>query len=254
MKTITHGLLVLLLTIPVTSHALTAGPVDGQVLDYDSGQPIEGAIIVGLWKGNLFQIVESKSVCVHAESTVSDANGRYHIDGWAGPSFALGVYLETSAYKAGYQRVGAPLQYQKQLDREGKSDGTWIVYKRGHPYDVLQSFADEENARAATHPNDLYLKPFSGTSAQRFEYVRVVVFASAGCFEGGTSQRNLYRLAKAAFQEAKPLATTSDQKKSLRFMRGAAIDTWLALPGTTTGMEAEAAASKIPEEIRRDLQ
>jgi hypothetical protein len=247
MKKIIRGLLLLMLVTPTASRAMSGGAVDGQVLDYDSGEPVEGAIVVARWQGELFQIVQSQGVCVHAETVVSGARGRYHIEAWAAPTVALGGSVGLDVYKQGYVSAHGPLGYVS-------LDGRWVVFRTDGSREIVQTFPDQESAKAATHPNDLYLKRFTGTSAQRFEYIRVVVFTNARCFEAGPSQRNLYPLAKTAFQEAKALATTPDQIRSLRFMRVAAIDTWLALPGTTTGTEAETAASRIPEEIRRDLQ
>jgi hypothetical protein len=242
MKTITCTLLTLLLMIPLTSHALSIGPVDGQVLDYDSGQPIEGAIVIGLWQGEYFQIVESKSACVHAESTVSDANGRYHIDGWAGPTFELGAHLQTNAYKAGFESTHGPLGY---VGLEGK----WVVFRTDGSREITQTFPDKESAIAATHPNDVYLKPFTGTPAQRLAYISRSIFSGMNCTQAGASRRNLYPLQKAAYQEAKPLATTRDDLNTLRRLKLIAESTWMALRP-----DEEYPENRHPEQVERDFQ
>lgn len=250
MKKIIRGLLLLMLAAPTASRAMSGGPVEGQVLDYDSGQPVEGAIVVARWQGEVFQIVQSQGVCVHAETVVSNVAGRYRIEGWAGPTLAIGGGLVLDVYKPGYVTADAPLQYQKQIDSQGHSDGTWIIYKRGHPKDVQQVFPDEDSARAATHPNDLYLKPFSGTPTQRIRYIRTVVFNGMNCGEGGASRRNLYPLQKAAYQEARPLANTRDDLEQLRGMRAIAESTWRALRSD----EPYPKDRETPEQVKRDFQ
>jgi len=95
---------------------------------------------------------------------------------------------------------------------------------------VIGTFADKASAKEASHPNDVYLKAFCGTSSERFEYLRYRVFSGTSCTSAGASQRNLYRLLKTAYQEAKPLAVTKVQQRILSFMRANVLDTWLALP------------------------
>src|SRR3954469_24172358 len=86
-------LLVLLLMQSLTGCAFTGGPVEGQVLDYESGAPIPGAIVVGLWGGII--VGSGQSSCTHAETAVSDVDGKYRISRWwqAPPALILSVSL-----------------------------------------------------------------------------------------------------------------------------------------------------------------
>lgn len=243
------GMLLSLVAVACAGLPFTNGPIDGQVLDYDSGKPIVGAIVVARWEGTQFMVVQSESVCVHAETTTSDAEGRFHFNVWAAPSTALGVQPTVDAYKEGYWNVGRPLQYAKNIDRLGHSDGTWVVFSRGRPYEVLLSFPDEDSARDATHPANLYLKTFTGSPSERFEYLSRVVYIGMGCYGASANNQGLYPLYKAAFREAMPLATTAQQKKRLANMQQIAVSVWLG-PGSSRDIGRLA----IPSEIKGDLE
>jgi hypothetical protein len=60
----------------------------------------------------------------------------------------------------------------------------------------------------------------------------------------------LYSLQKAAFQEAKALATTAEHKRLLKNMRAIAETMWLALPPNAPDPEPLA----FPEQFLRDFQ
>jgi hypothetical protein len=177
---------------------------------------------------------------------VSDELGRYHIGRWAHqhvapvdePVIIFGVY------KAGYQDAPSPLYY---ISYERK---TWVLFHRDRPYVALQTFRDEKSAKEATHPTNVYVKPFIGTQDERIRYIRGAAFAGIGCNSGGASQRNLYPLQKAAFQEAKALATTAEHEKLLKNMRAIAESDWLALPPNAPYPDK----ITFPEQFLRDFQ
>jgi hypothetical protein len=182
------------------------------------------------------------------ESAISDSNGMYHIGGWIQltpliPSlFGAGRTLD--AYRAGHELTEAPLAFF------GQSDGTWIVYRRDGAGES-RVFRDMESARQSTHPENVYLKAFAGTPDERFEFLRSRVFSGMSCNGAGASERNLYPLVKAAFQEARPLARSEKQIESLRILRDIAAYTWLARPSDSPGITDPMA--RVPEDIRRDL-
>ena len=74
----------------------------GRVIDQDTGEPVAGAIVTGRYFGG---ISWGGSSCNRAESTVSDAQGRFELplDPKAGP-------LLLEAFKRGYVR-GNPTRY-----------------------------------------------------------------------------------------------------------------------------------------------
>jgi hypothetical protein len=243
MKLATLALSVGILAHSAIGHALSGGPVDGQVIDYDTGNPVNGVFVAAKWMADL---LSGRTVCVHVETSVSDELGRYHMSRWTQqpvapvdePVIIFGVY------KPGYQRAPSPLYY---IGYERK---TWVLFHRDRPYVALQTFRDEESAKRATHPTNVYVKRFIGTEDERIHYIRDSAFAGIGCSSGGASQRNLYSLQKAAFQEAKALATTAEHKRLLKNMRAIAETMWLALPPNAPDPEPLA----FPEQFLRDFQ
>ena len=75
--------------LPLTAHASSGDPIDGQVLEYGTRKPIVGAIVVARWKGTYHTPWQSSTVCAHVETATTDEAGRYHIQGWDEPSRAF---------------------------------------------------------------------------------------------------------------------------------------------------------------------
>lgn len=106
--------------------------VSGKVIDEETGKPIEGAIVVILWKGQIWAGVDGHSTCYHVETATTNKSGEYLIPKWKKeghdmPIFEKGEYL--------------------------------IVYKAGYV-----SYRSDESGNE-------YLKPFIGTRSERLEYL-----------------------------------------------------------------------------------
>jgi hypothetical protein len=86
------------------------GYISGQTLDADTKQPIPDVAVMIWWEGQSSMIVDSQSVCVAADSTVTDAEGKFRFSPWIKPTSPLigGVHYGVLAYKQGYEigRVG----------------------------------------------------------------------------------------------------------------------------------------------------
>lgn len=97
----------LILSLVTLTACVSAGKVwpeqSGIVLDGDTLQPIEGAIVVARWIGTLSLLVDSQTTCYHVESVTTDARGRYRIAAWAKLPGKVGHNdVQFTAYKAGY--------------------------------------------------------------------------------------------------------------------------------------------------------
>ena len=96
-----------ILSLITLTACVSAGKVwpeqSGIVLDGDTRQPIEGAIVVARWIGTLSLLVDSQTTCYHVESGTTDAQGRYRIPAWAKMPGKVGHNeVQFTAYKAGY--------------------------------------------------------------------------------------------------------------------------------------------------------
>ncbi len=178
-----------------TSCSFIGGPVSGQVIDAETGQPIAGAIVVARWKGSVSALVDSQSVCFHVETAVSDPEGKYHVPlWWQQPRLWLmiGSGRVVEGYRAGYEGI--------------------------YPH----------SKQATEHPDDIYMKRFVGTDSERLQFINERIFSGMSCINASASRRNLFFLESAAIQEAKRLASSDEQQKMLEGMRRVAADDWLA--------------------------
>ena len=97
----------------VFGSSLSADATDSQVLDAETGRPIEGAVVVAYWEMHRGSFAGDSLPCGAAsvEEAVTDKDGKFHIPGW-GPihsscdmrSFDPFLYVFKSGY--GYARVG----------------------------------------------------------------------------------------------------------------------------------------------------
>ncbi len=156
--------------LPLSACAVSGSGIEGQVVEQGTNNPISGAIVIARWHGTASLLVDSQTVCVHVESTVTDDQGRFHFSRWYQPPRRLvsGVQPTATAYKPGY---------------EGKLFEEKIYH----------------------------LKPFTGGRGERLRYLRRMSGA-IGCGSSGESEKNLYLLRKAIYEEAKQIARTDFEK------------------------------------------
>lgn len=97
----------LILSLITLTACVSAGKVwpeqTGFVLDEDTREPIEGAIVVARWIGTLSLLVDSQTTCYHVETATTDAQGRYRMPAWTKMPGKVGHNeVQFTAYKAGY--------------------------------------------------------------------------------------------------------------------------------------------------------
>ncbi len=80
------------------------GPYQGQVVDVDTKEPIEGAVVFVSWRQSHFF---GGSTFIDAQETLTDKNGDFHLSGiWVfNPWRRLGSHAQMIIYKSGYQRI-----------------------------------------------------------------------------------------------------------------------------------------------------
>lgn len=96
---------------------LSAESIDSQVVDADTGTPIEGAVIVAYWQLRPGSETDHSSSCgtTKVEEAVTDSDGRFHLASW-GPTLpgcggALHggdplMYVFKSGYRSGHYTNG----------------------------------------------------------------------------------------------------------------------------------------------------
>ena len=61
---------------------ISGGPVEGKVIDLESGQPVEGVLVLVKWNTETGGSSGKKQTCYHIESGTTDASGRFGIARW----------------------------------------------------------------------------------------------------------------------------------------------------------------------------
>lgn len=154
-------------------------PFTGQVTDAKTGEPIDGVIVVALWKGEVNPIADSTQVCYHVETAVSDDYGKYRIPGWFGGGLGImGSYIVTEAYKKGYERVPVNNMYSK---------------------------------------NEVKMASFSGTKKERLELLSKL--SISGCSSSEKINKELVLFNKSIFSEAIENESSRFNKELLRSIK-----------------------------------
>ena len=154
----------------------------GHVVEQGTGQPISGAIVLGLWEETRGSLAHSTTLCVRAETAVTDTRGNY-----------------------GVPKV------------RGDNPNRFYVYKPGYVFDEQVHFDPLSSMR-----NPVLLQPFSGTGGARLgELSRLYSRTSCiGAAETGTKGNEL-PLLKAMYEEARGVAQTrEDQDMAERLLWG----------------------------------
>ena len=150
--------------------ASTGGYITGQVLDADTREPIPDAHVFITWKGGAFALVDTRTVCVYADGTLTGEDGKYRFLPWIRPDrFPVGtVSPRIYVYKPGYKEI--------RKNRREKGD------------------------------RDYFLKKYSGTREEYMDYL-VWVSERARC---SNDDKNLLLVNRAIYQEAREIAETPE--------------------------------------------
>jgi len=189
MKKTFYLCLALAILLSLSACGLSGGPIDGRILDMDTRKPIPNAIVVVLWHGtDRIPPADTRSSCYHAESAVTDTEGRYKIAHWTAPS-------EGPLFSEDYVR--------------------FVVHKPGYEQNMEYRYSPSED----TKKNIYFLKEFKGSQEARLKYLSSVSI-NGDCSSAGKSRRNLYPLFETLYYEVKALGT--NQEELLWYKRWAA--------------------------------
>lgn len=188
--------LVLLTLLPLSACTLSGapilsgGPIAGAVLEEGTNKPIPGAIVVVRWIGRTTSgswFVEARDVCYHVETAITNEQGQFKMAAW--------TQKQHKDYTLKYHSL--------QIN----------AYKPGYTWPTKPSQKTET----------MYLTTFKGTTKERFDYLGRVISATS-CVSAGESYKNLYRVTRAIYEEAKAVAQTADEKRRAEGFRELAED------------------------------
>lgn len=180
---------------------LYGAPLAGIVVDAGTGKPIPAAYVSYLWEGGTSGGGGhgGRTVCFHAAGTITDENGRFHVDSWS----------EWSTYQV------------------SNTDPRALIYAPGFvPTTVLLHVGRIEPPVPRLHER-YALQQFVGSPAERIEKL-IRGFGNRGCDYGGESQKSLYPMMRAIYFEIRPLAVSRDQYAAVSSLAELAAMTALA--------------------------
>ena len=184
-------------------HVLYGKRIAGQVVDADTGQPIAGAHVAFIWVSGIipsgFTGHNSRDICYHAAAAVTDNAGHFQIEPWRKWS-TYSVYPE---------------------------EPVALVYARNYTPDQLFLHEGYYMAPIERTSERFALKTFRGTVDQRM-HTLFWGLANRGCSYGGASQKSLYPLLKALFEESRQIARTKDDQDTAEIIARMAAQAALA--------------------------
>ena len=137
----------------ISAVMLTACAKRGRVIDYDTKQPIEGAMVIGYWVGQKFNPVISQSGCIGPEVVTTDRDGMFTYPTqreWFG--LIPGDEMMISwIYKPGHIYYDHSKHFNEQapLERQNSSrPWEWVMKKDDGTADMMIGFerkVDENN-------------------------------------------------------------------------------------------------------------
>lgn len=82
------------------------GPYEGRIIDADTGQPIEGVVVLGEWSTEIITPGGATHNFYNAQETVTDKNGEFSIEGLGLKILSNVTPMDVLIFKAGYEYIG----------------------------------------------------------------------------------------------------------------------------------------------------
>jgi hypothetical protein len=82
------------------------GPYKGRVIDAETGSPIEGVVVLGVWSKVAVTPVGGVSSYYDAQETVTNRNGEFEIRGLGIKIMSKVAPMDVLIFKAGYDHIG----------------------------------------------------------------------------------------------------------------------------------------------------
>jgi hypothetical protein len=107
MKTNIISLICFLLLFPSCAYPVRYdGPYKGRIVDAETGAPIEGVVVLGVWYKETPTVAGAVGSYYDAQETVSDKNGDFEIRGLGLKVFSFVAPMNVLVFKAGYSQIG----------------------------------------------------------------------------------------------------------------------------------------------------
>ncbi len=92
------------------------GPYKGKIIDADTGQPIEGVVVLGTWSKIYPNIAGATHEFYDASEAVTDKNGEFLIRGLGLKLISNVEAMNVLIFKAGYEHIGTCMWVSLKVD------------------------------------------------------------------------------------------------------------------------------------------
>ncbi len=107
------NLLGILIFSGCSSAVRVDGPYEGRVMDADTGQPIEGVVVLGVWYTEMATPAGATHKFYDARETVTDKNGEFYIQGMGTQILSNVIPMDVTIFKTGYEYLATPWESLK---------------------------------------------------------------------------------------------------------------------------------------------
>jgi hypothetical protein len=103
------------------------GPYEGRVIDADTGEPIEGVVVLGKWSTEIITPGGATHNFYDAQETVTDKDGEFSIEGLGLKILSNVIPMDVLIFKAGYEYESGSWSSLKKYAKKIKWEGNKAI-------------------------------------------------------------------------------------------------------------------------------
>lgn len=152
MKFLIIAFIFYLIFLPSCYAARVDGPYEGRIIDAETGQPIEGVVVLGVWSREYIGPGGAVHSYYDAMETVTDKNGDFKIKGLGLLVVSNVIPMDFLIFKAGYEYLGLWPWASLKVDILLKKKIRWEGEKAIIPLKKLTMEGRQDSATFPHHP------------------------------------------------------------------------------------------------------
>jgi hypothetical protein len=103
------------------------GPYEGKVIDVETGEPIEGVVILGIWSREIISPGGATHNFYDAQETVTDKHGDFRIEGMGLKILSNVTPMDVLIFKTGYEYESGSWSSLKKYAKKIKWEGSKAI-------------------------------------------------------------------------------------------------------------------------------
>ena len=133
LKTQLISFICFLLLFPACAYPVRYdGPYKGKIIDAETGAPIEGVVVLGVWSKVAVSPGGGVSSYYDAKETLTDKNGEFEIQGLGIKILSSVAPMNVLIFKSGYQYIDGPWESHKYdgglMKNKAKVEGDRVIF------------------------------------------------------------------------------------------------------------------------------